>query len=87
MAQTLIALSPEELQELVRSAVREAMGQQKAPPKKTYWDAFEVAEHFGVSRSTVTNWLREGCPHHCRGNVLRFELPAVDAWFRARPKK
>lgn len=85
MAQTLIAVSPEELAELVKKAVREELAQ--SPPKsgKTYLDAGEIAERFAVSRATVNHWTKhDGCPHLIRGKVLRFELAAVEAWFRGR---
>jgi len=85
MAQTLVAVSPEELAELVKGAVRDALQQTPPKPAKAYLDAAEVATHFGVSRTTVHEWTRnEDCPHVMRGKVLRYELAAVDAWFRGR---
>jgi excisionase family DNA binding protein len=85
MAQTLVAVSPEELAELVKKAVREELAHNPPKPGKNYLDARELAEHYSVSRSTVQNWIsEEGCPHIMRGKVLRFELAAVDAWFRGR---
>jgi hypothetical protein len=85
MAQTLIALSPDELRAMVRDAVAEAMAGDKPASTKRYMDAKEIAAHFGVSRATVSNWTaKEGCPHLLRGKVLRFELAAVEAWFRGR---
>ena len=80
-----VLVSREELCEIVRAAVHEAL--QNAPPRKVerqYIEASEVATYFGVSRATVTNWLDEGCPHMRRGQILRFELAAVDDWFRGR---
>ena len=85
MAQTLVAVSPEELAELVRKAVRDELTQSPPKPGKSYLDANEIATHYGISRSTVQNWIsEEDCPHIMRGKVLRFELAAVEAWFRGR---
>lgn len=83
--QTLIALTPDELRELVRSAVREELGGEKPAQAKRYLDAREIASYYEVSRATVHNWIKnEGCPHLLRGKVLRFELAAVEAWMRGR---
>lgn len=85
MAQTLVAVSPEELAELVKKAVREELAHNPPKPTKNYLDTSELAEHYGISRTTVHTWIRdEGCPHILRGRVLRFELAAVEAWFRGR---
>lgn len=83
---TLVALSPDEMRELVREVLREELG--KAPPRVPpgkYVDARELGKHYSVSRGTVHNWIRfEDCPHIMHGKVLRFELAAVEAWFRGR---
>jgi excisionase family DNA binding protein len=85
MAQTLVAISPEELTELVRKAIRDELSESPPKPRKNYVDAKEIAEHFGVSRATVHAWIHEeSCPHILKGRVLRFELAAVEAWFRGR---
>ena len=85
MAQTLVSIGPEELAELVKKAVREELAHNPPKPKKNFLDAGEVAEHFSVSRATVHNWANdEGCPHLKRGKLLRFELAAVEGWFRGR---
>ena len=48
--------------------------------------AGDVAKHFGVSRSTVYNWLDGGDPppHRRVGNLIRFNLPEVDEWAKGR---
>jgi excisionase family DNA binding protein len=85
MAQTIVSVGPEELAELVRKAVREELAHNPPKPTKNYLDTGEVAEHFGVSRATVLNWVSDdGCPHIKRGKLLRFELAAMEAWFRGR---
>ncbi len=79
-AQTFTTLTEEQLVELMRKAVAEAL--QKAPPPATkrYMDAGEISKYYGVSRTTVNQWTKQdGCPHMMKGKVLRFE-----AWFRGR---
>lgn len=79
----------EELAELIRDVVREALQNQAAaadPP--TYVDAAAIVKRYGISRATLHTWVHDqGCPHLMRGNVLRFELAAVEDWFRGRPAK
>lgn len=83
VGQTLIAVTPEELEDLIERGVRKAL--EKRPEGKRFMEAEELAEHYGVSKGTVKNWVRrDGCPHILRGRVLRFELAAVDAWMRGR---
>lgn len=38
----------------------------------------EVAEFFGVTRQTVNEWARNGCPKQARGS---FDLKAVFTWW------
>ena len=47
--------------------------------------AADVAQHFGVSRATVYNWLEStDIPHRKVGGVLRFNLVEVDEWAAER---
>ena len=48
--------------------------------------ASDLAKHFGVSRSTVYNWLdgESPPPHRRLGNLIRFNLAEVDEWAKAR---
>lgn len=47
--------------------------------------AVDVAEHFGVTRATVYNWLdTTDIPHRKLGGVIRFNLSEVDEWAKAR---
>ena len=85
MAQILIAVSPEELTELVRKAVRDELRSAVVKPTKAWLTVTELAEHFQVCGRTVVNWTREkGCPHFMVGDRRRFELAAVERWHAAR---
>lgn len=86
MSQTLVAVSPEELEKIVRKAVRDELLQ--TPPRPKNWlGAEEIALHFDVSKATVFNWVRRGCPHYDVGGLRRFELGPVDRWFRNQKEK
>ena len=54
-------------------------------PAERYIDANELAEAMGVSRATVTRWVRAGVPSETWGmRVRRFRLSEVEAWARER---
>jgi excisionase family DNA binding protein len=40
----------------------------------------DVAAMFGVSRSTVYKWMKEGMPHVHVGKLLFFQASALEAW-------
>jgi len=85
MAQMLIAVSPEELTELVRKAVRDELRSAPVRPAKAWLTVGELAEHFQVCGRTVVNWVRDkGCPHFVVGHRRRFDLAAVERWHAAR---
>jgi excisionase family DNA binding protein len=73
------------IRETVREVVREELGRTKPPEIiKRYCDILEIATYFNVSRDTVRKWATEdGCPHSVHGKLWRFELEAVEAWFRS----
>ena len=42
-----------------------------------------LAEHFGVSLTTIDNWIRRGCPYQKkggRGSEWEFSIDDVDLW-------
>ncbi|HEY6332735.1 MAG TPA: helix-turn-helix domain-containing protein, partial [Blastocatellia bacterium] len=56
------------------------------PPKKLTRE--EVAELYGVSASTVSNWVSAGkIPHHKAGGAVVFFLNELLDWSRRRPAK
>lgn len=40
----------------------------------------ELASVFSVSRATVYNWIRKGCPYVGKARVKRFEYEDVKDW-------
>ena len=85
--QELIVTTPEQLQEMVRQAVRAEMG---AGPMGglQYLTLRQVAEMFGKSTRTIRNWVRDrGLPAKTAGVDLRFEVAAVRAWLDANPAR
>ena len=41
----------------------------------------EIAEHLGVSKDTIRNWIKkEVIPHRRIGKQYKFKISEVDAW-------
>jgi hypothetical protein len=87
-ATPMVLVSPEELELLIERGVRRVLDEQKKPveePAGNFVSGRAIAQRYGVSRATVHNWAtHEGCPHITRGKLRRFNLEAVEAWFRGR---
>lgn len=49
------------------------------------WSSLEeVADHLGVSKDTVRNWIRkEVIPHYRVGKQYRFKLSEIDKWIES----
>lgn len=84
-AKMIVTLTVGELQAMIDQAVAKANGNATHEQPSRYVDMQHLADHYGVSKATVSNWIRkESCPHIQRGKVVRFEIDAVEAWFRGR---
>lgn len=47
----------------------------------------EVAERFGISVSSVNNYMRQGMPYYKIGSKLvRFDIKDVEKWLREKGK-
>jgi excisionase family DNA binding protein len=46
------------------------------------WSSLEeIAEHLGVSKDTIRNWIKKGViPHRRIGKQYKFKISEVDAW-------
>lgn len=46
------------------------------------WSSLEeIAEHLGVSKDTIRNWIKKGViPHRRIGKQFKFKISEVDAW-------
>lgn len=46
------------------------------------WSSLEeIAEHLGVSKDTIRNWIKKGAiPHRRIGKQFRFRISEVDEW-------
>jgi excisionase family DNA binding protein len=85
MPNMLIAVSPEELKELIAEAVRGELGNTPKPVAKNWLSTTELADHFHVCGRTVVYWAQKhGCPHYRVGGRWRFVLADVERWHAAR---
>ena len=46
------------------------------------WSSLEeIAEHLGVSKDTIRNWIKKGViPYRRIGKQYKFKISEVDAW-------
>ena len=45
------------------------------------WSSLEeIAEHLGVSKDTIRNWIKKKIPYHRTGKQYKFKISQVDAW-------
>lgn len=47
----------------------------------------EIAEHLGVSRDTIYNWITKKMPAHKVGKLWKFQIKEVDQWIRSGKAK
>ncbi len=52
------------------------------PNEPEKWSSLEdIAEHLGVSKDTIRNWIKKGViPHRRIGKQFKFRMSEVDAW-------
>lgn len=43
----------------------------------------EIAEHLGVSRDTIYNWITKKMPAHKVGKLWKFKISKVDQWVQS----
>jgi len=46
----------------------------------------QVMEKYGVSRTTVQEWMKKGLPHYKIERLVRFEPSEVEEWIRGYRK-
>ena len=79
----LVHVSPEQLEQLIREAVKESFEAHKRVPKNdettNYLDRSEVANILKISISTLNNWVKQGKlkPYGIGGRVY-FKLSEID---------
>lgn len=47
----------------------------------------QMQEEYGISRTTIYNYIAEGLPHFKVGKLVRFEREVVLQWFKDRSNK
>ena len=84
---TVLVLTPEEVRELVRVAVREEL-ESRAAPARDVLTAEDVAALLSVHVKTVAKLVvRDGLPARRLGREYRFSRPDVIAWLEQRAVK
>ena len=50
--------------------------------KPEKWSSLEeIADHLGVSKDTIRNWIKKGViPHRRIGKQFKFKISEVDDW-------
>lgn len=81
-APQLIVATPDQLAELIRDAVAEALAEQSQDVAAALLDRNGIARALGVSPSTVDKLRREALPYIMLGDSPRFEPAACIEWLR-----
>lgn len=79
----VIVATPDQLAELVREAVRDALEGAQADAVRALLDRSGIARALGVGTSTIDRLRRAGMPCLFLGDAPRFELEQCLAWLRA----
>lgn len=49
------------------------------------WNTSDLVEHYGVSRQTVSNWVKKDCPCYIIGpKKFKFDPELVEEWLKSR---
>lgn len=85
MSSMVVQLTTEQLEELVRKAVRAELGERQEAPQ--YLKRAELAQVLGCSEKTILRLIKsEGLPAQRLGAEWRFELAKVREFMAARKK-
>lgn len=80
--QPVVILSPDQLAELVRNAVAEALAEQREDAPALLLDRSGIAKALGCSPSTINRLRQEGMPCVLLGDSPRFEADRCVEWLR-----
>ncbi len=84
----VLSVSEEDLRDLIRSAVRDVLGEQaRAATSSPLLARHELARLLSVSTATVARMTAEGMPHSYVGSSPRYLLDQVQTWFQERGRK
>ena len=55
------------------------------PNEPEKWSSLEeIAEHLGVSKDTIRNWIKKGAiPHRRIGKQYKFKISEIDEWLKS----
>jgi excisionase family DNA binding protein len=89
MSKMLVTLTVEELQDLVRSEVRDAIRNHspQVKPRSPFLDSEEAAEYLRMPVGVLRKRTAKGeIPHFKIGAVLRYKITDLDAFCEAQKK-
>jgi len=46
----------------------------------------EIAKTFSVSKPTIYDWIKKGCPVHYVGSIPFFDIEEVVSWIKKKDK-
>jgi excisionase family DNA binding protein len=82
----IIVMSPEELEELMKSTVRTVLtefkpGSQSRPEDRLFMNCDEASNYLGISKPTLYGWVHDRkIPSMKVGKRLAFEKSIIDEW-------
>ncbi len=83
-SQQLVALAPDQLADLIRAAVAEALSEGANDQRPALLDRLGLARALGIGLATVDRLRRDGMPCVHVGDSPRFEIAPCLAWLRGR---
>ena len=47
----------------------------------------ETSKIFSISKPTIYEWIKKGCPVHYVGSIPFFDLEEVESWIKSKNRK
>jgi len=80
----IVILTPEQLSELIKRAVQDALAEHQPEVVPALFDLTGIAQRLGIGITTVNRLRREGMPCVFIGDSPRFDLAECLRWIRER---
>lgn len=84
----IVLLSPDELQDIIKNAVADALSQARpfSPEFPKYMNEKQAGEYLGISPNTLRIWRGEkkGPIYHKIDKSVRYSREELDVWMKSR---